>query len=288
MSYPFKLLEELQPGMVTLVGIPFDKNSSFLKGTALAPPIIRNALNSGSTNLCTENGIDLAEDKRFKDTGDIDFLNKENEFDSIEQYIASLLKRQVYVLSLGGDHSISYPILRAYKNEYDTINILHLDAHPDLYDELDGNRYSHASPFARIMEERLSTRLVQVGIRTMNSHQRRQADRFGVEVIDMLEWQHGVNITFNAPMYLSLDLDVLDPAFAPGVSHHEPGGLATREVIKLIQDIDVPIIGADIVEFNPKRDVFDMTAMVAAKFVKEIGGKMIENNARYDSETAKC
>lgn len=288
MHYPFKLLEKLRPGMVTLVGIPFDKNSSFLKGTALAPPIIRNALNSGSTNLCTENGIDLAEDKRFKGIGDIEFLHKENEFDTIEQYITSLLKRQVYVLSLGGDHSISYPILRAYKNEYDRITILHLDAHPDLYDELDGNRYSHASPFARIMEERLSTRLVQVGIRTMNSHQRKQAGRFGVEVIDMREWQHGVNITFNAPIYLSLDLDVLDPAFAPGVSHHEPGGLSTREVIKLIQDIDVPIIGADIVEFNPKRDVFDMTAMVAAKFVKEIGGKMIENNLRYDPDTAEC
>jgi len=73
MNYPFKLLDELQSGMVTLVGVPFDKNSSFLKGTALAPPIIRNTLNSGSTNLCTENGIDLAEDKRFKDIGDIDF-----------------------------------------------------------------------------------------------------------------------------------------------------------------------------------------------------------------------
>ncbi len=288
MNYPFKLLDELQSGMVTLVGVPFDKNSSFLKGAALAPPIIRNTLNSGSTNLCTENGIDLAEDKRFKDIGDIDFLHKENEFDTIEQYITSLLKRQVYVLSLGGDHSISYPILRAYKNEYDKITILHLDAHPDLYDELDGNRYSHASPFARIMEEKLATKLVQVGVRTMNHQQREQAERFGVEVIDMLECQHGITSKFHEPIYLSLDLDVLDPAFAPGVSHHEPGGLSTREVIKRIQDIDVPIIGADIVEFNPKRDIFDMTAMVAAKFVKEIAGKMIENNLKHDPETVEC
>ena len=284
MAYGFKSLEGLQPGMVALVGIPFDKNSSFLKGTALAPPIIRDTLNAGSTNLCTENGIDLTNHTHFHDIGDMEFLNRENELEIIEQYIAYLLKHKLYVLSLGGDHAITYPIVRAYKKRFDKINILHLDAHPDLYDELYGNRYSHACPFARIMEERLATRLVQVGIRTMNHHQREQADRFGVEVVDMQEWQRGINIKFDEPLYISLDMDALDPAFAPGVSHHEPGGLSTRDVLKLIQDIDAPIIGADIVEFNPKRDLFDMTAMVAAKFVKEIAGKMIENNNRDTQE----
>lgn len=288
MNYPLNFPKDLQPGMVTLLGIPFDKNSSFLRGPALAPAIIRDTLNAGSTNLCAENEIDLGENKRFIDIGDINFINKKKEFDIIEQHIGYLLKKQARVISLGGDHSISYPILRAYNKQYDNINILHLDAHPDLYDELGGNRYSHACPFSRIMEEKLTTRLVQVGIRTMNSHQRKQAVRFGVEVIDMREWQLGAHITFNEPIYLSVDLDVLDPAFAPGVSHHEPGGLSTREVIKLIQGIDVPIIGADIVEFNPKRDVFDMTAMVAAKLVKEIAAKMIENNLKYDIETAVC
>ena len=284
MAYGFKSLEGLQPGMVALVGIPFDKNSSFLKGAALAPPSIRDTLNAGSTNLCTENGIDLTNHTHFHDIGDMELLKGENELEIIEQYIAYLLKHKLYVLSLGGDHAITYPIVRAYKKRFDKIHILHLDAHPDLYDELNGNRYSHACPFARIMEERLATRLVQVGIRTMNHHQREQADRFGVEVVDMQEWQRGINIKFDEPLYISLDMDALDPAFAPGVSHHEPGGLSTRDVLKLIQDIDAPIIGADIVEFNPKRDLFDMTAMVAAKFVKEIAGKMIENNKRDTQE----
>ena len=84
---------------------------------------------------------------------------------------------------------------------------------------------------------------------------------------------------FNEPIYLSLDIDALDPAFAPGVSHHEPGGLNTRQVLQIIQKIEVPIIGADIVEYNPKRDIKGITAMVCSKFLKEIAAKIIANKA---------
>ena len=83
--------------------------------------------------------------------------------------------------------------------------------------------------------------------------------------------------TFNSPIYLSLDIDALDPAFAPGVSHQEPGGFSTREVLQIIHSIQVPILGADIVEYNPKRDLNKMTAMVSAKLLKEIAGKMLQN-----------
>jgi arginase len=79
-----------------------------------------------------------------------------------------------------------------------------------------------------------------------------------------------------APLYISLDIDVLDPAFAPGISHHEPGGLTTRELITIIQSITVPIVGADIVEYNPTRDVHNMTAMVAYKLMKELISKMLK------------
>jgi len=81
--------------------------------------------------------------------------------------------------------------------------------------------------------------------------------------------------TLQAPLYVSLDLDVLDPAFAPGISHHEPGGMTTRELLQIIQNIPVEIIGADIVEYNPVRDVHNMTAMVAYKLMKELMAKMI-------------
>ena len=181
-------------------------------------------------------------------------------------------------LVLGGDHAITYPILRAVSRQYGKMSILLFDAHPDLYDELDGNRFSHACPFARIMEEGLAKRLVQVGIRTMNAHQKAQADRFGVEIHEMRFFDsRSFDPVFAEPVYLSFDMDALDPAYAPGVSHFEPGGLSVRDVISIIHKVKVPIIGADIVEYNPKHDVHNMTAMVAAKLVKEIGGMILKN-----------
>jgi agmatinase len=179
------------------------------------------------------------------------------------------------VQSLGGDHAITYPIMRAYATKYGDLAVLHLDAHPDLYDEFEGNRSSHACPFARIMEEGLVKRLVQVGVRTMNPHQRAQARRFGVEVVEMRQYQPGLALELDGPLYVSIDLDVLDPAFAPGVSHHEPGGLSVREVLQLIQELRVPVVGADIVELNPHRDPVGCTAMVAAKLLKEITAVML-------------
>jgi len=263
--------------MVAVVGVPYDENSSFMRGAALAPARIREVLHAGSTNLCSENGIDLGAEPRFHDLGDLELANDAAAFEQIEKAIANLLDHGVYVLSLGGDHAITYPILTAYGKKYDQLNILHLDAHPDLYDEFEGNHYSHACTFARIMEEN-SARLVQVGIRTINPHQRLQAERFGVEIIEMRKWQPESNVDFDGPVYVSLDMDVLDPAFAPGVSHHEPGGLSTRDALQLIQSLRVPIIGADIVEFNPKRDPLGITAMAAAKFLKEIAACMLESN----------
>jgi agmatinase len=267
-----------KPGTVAIIGVPSDENSTFMSGAALAPPRIREVLHSGSTNLSTENGLDLSIDPRWGDLGDLELPAGTAALERIEASIADLLDRGLRVLSLGGDHAITYPIVRAYSKRYRSLNILHLDAHPDLYDEFEGNRFSHACPFARIMEESLVQRLVQVGIRTVNPHQRAQAERFGVEVVPWQQGHPGIALDFPGPLYLSLDLDVLDPAFAPGVSHHEPGGLSTRDVLQLIQSLRAPIVGADIVEYNPKRDLVDMTAMTAAKLLKEVLASMLEGD----------
>ncbi|MBA4054510.1 MAG: agmatinase, partial [Marivirga sp.] len=114
-----------------------------------------------------------------------------------------------------------------------------------------------------------------IGIRTYNAHQREQVARFGVEVVEMKDWTDEKTFEFNGPLYISLDLDALDPAFVPGVSHHEPGGFSTRQVIKIIQKLNAQIVGADIVELNPTRDINGVTGMVAAKLFKEILAKMI-------------
>jgi arginase family enzyme len=122
------------------------------------------------------------------------------------------------------------------------------------------------------MERGLARRLVQVGIRTLNGHCREQARRFGVDVVEMREFTPDRVPIPDAPLYVSIDLDALDPAFAPGVSHHEPGGLSTRDVLAVLHRIKGGLIGADIVELNPSRDINQMTATVAAKLVKEVAG----------------
>jgi agmatinase len=239
--------------------------------------LIREAVWSEGGNTWTETGIDLRE-SGLDDDGDLWFSDREPAGEArarIEQAVHSVLDSGRRPLLLGGDHSITYPAIRGLRSHFPRLGILHLDAHPDLYDEFQGDRYSHACPFARIMEEGLADRLVQVGIRTMTRHQREQAQRFGVEVLEMRSWREGTPIHFDSPVYLSLDLDVLEPGLAPGVTHREPGGLTVRQVLGILQALEAPLVGADVVELNPLNDSTGLTAGVAAKLVKEIAARML-------------
>jgi len=258
----------------TLIGIPWDVNSSFIRGAAAAPPLIRQALFSPASNSWTEALVDICAPGRLTDAGDLTLPETDDALGPIEDAICRLIEDGGLPLALGGDHAVTYPMLRAIGPHSPGLTILHIDAHPDLYDEFEGRRFSHACPFARVMEEGLAARLVQVGIRTMNGHQHDQARRFGVETIDMRAWAGGVRPQVTGPLYVSIDLDGLDPAYAPGVSHREPGGLSVRDVIGLVQALPTPVVGADIVEFNPSQDPSGMTAQVAAKLVKELAGRM--------------
>ena len=257
---------------IQLQGILFDDKSSFLRGPAKAPPLIREAYRSDAFNFFAENGAEISPDK-FLDQGDFNI----NQYFDIEHISYDNLKYKMPLITLGGDHAITYPILKAFYKQYGPLEILHIDAHADLYDSFEGDPYSHACPFARIMEDKLASRLVQVGIRTLSDHQREQADRFGVEIIEMKDYALKKLPQFKGPLYLSLDLDALDPAFAPGISHHEPGGFSSRQVLEIIQHIKAPLVGADLVEFNPERDVNGLTAAVCAKLLKEIAARMLDS-----------
>lgn len=246
-----------------------------MTGPAEAPGRIRAALGSSHWNSWSELGEDLEGAGGLTDAGDLQLGPAGKGRAEIEAGIGGLLDAGWRPLALGGDHSVTYPVLRAFNRRYGELTILHLDAHPDLYDSYEGDRFSHACPFARIMEEHLARRLVQVGVRTFNRHQRDQAERFSVEVIEMREWAAGRRPAVSGSVYLSLDLDVLDPAFAPGVSHREPGGLTVREVLTVIQGVSGELVGADVVEYNPRQDTDGVTATVAAKIVKEIAGRML-------------
>ena len=273
---------------LVLVGLPWDASSSFLRGAAAAPTAIRQALWSPSTNASTELGIPIGPDS-IDDAGDIPLgPEAHGARDAIEAALSRIVVQPAVPLSLGGDHSVTYPVLRAFR-PLGPVTILHVDAHADLYDQFPlpeagteaetGDRFSHACPFARIMEEGLCGRLVQVGIRTMTAHLRLQAERYGVEVYGPDACGDVPVEALDGPLYVSLDLDGLDPAFAPGVAHPEPGGLSVREVVRLLHRIRAPIVGGDIVEYNPLNDVRDLTARVAAKLLKELAAVTIRNGA---------
>jgi arginase len=267
-------LREASAAQIAIAGIPWDENSSFLRGPAEAPPLIRAALLSEASGLRSESGFDFPPGI-LADAGDVPVVSGPVTLRTIEEFIDALLGRGLRPLSLGGDHAVTYPIVKAISRKYPELTILQFDAHPDLYEVFDGNRYSHACPFARIMGEGLVKRLVQVGIRTLNRHQREQADRFGVEIIEMKDWRAGQTLRFDGPVYLSFDVDALDPAFAPGVSHHEPGGFTTRQVLDILLAVEAEVVGADLVEFNPRRDVAHLTENLCGKLAKELAALML-------------
>lgn len=240
-----------------------------MRGPALAPTAIREAYHSDSANYFTEFGTDLKNHVGWRDAGDIEFGN-DHQHDTIVRAVTKHLSAASGLFSLGGDHSITYPIIKGFSSKYRDLTIVHVDAHPDLYQDFDNNPHSHASPFARIMENGFCKRLIQVGIRTFNTHNREQAKKYGVEVIEMKDWNDSITLAIDGPAYLSFDLDAIDPGFAPGLSHHEPGGFTSRQAISIIQKLPPKFVGADLVELNPNRDVNGVTAMLAAKLFKEM------------------
>ena len=212
-------------------------------------------------------------------------------FNAIEPTISAIKQRNLIPLVLGGDHSISFPVVQSVASNLDSdsddLTIIHFDAHPDIYENFRDNLGSHASPFARILERKLCKKLISLGIRTATKHQREMASRYNVEVVEAL---HFSSKSFEVeqiykqyikhrktPVYVSIDLDVLEPGLCPGVSHREAGGLSVRQLIDCIHAIPGTIVGADIVEYNVDRDIDHLTGAVSAKIMKEIAGKILYN-----------
>lgn len=273
---------------VGLLGIPFDANSSFRRGPAAAPAAIRRALASEAGNAYSERGVLVWPGGPIVDHGDLPVKQRARvraPLDAIERGVAKALILTPRLLLLGGDHAISYPVVRAMAARWGRLSLLHFDAHPDLYPELDGNRYSHASPMARILEEGLIDRLVQVGIRSYTPAQEAVARKYAVETFPAFELRKLPRLSFSTPLYISIDLDGLDPAFAPGVSHPEPGGLSVRQLVDTIHAARAPqFVGGDIVELNPRVDSGDLTATVAAKLARELLARLITDSGKKRSK----
>ncbi len=264
---------------VQLLGIPTEINSSHLTGTASAPEVIRQLMHNGMSNFCAENGLDLSDGNIFADRGNVEIQEKKSDFDLIKSDACKLFSEGPCIY-IGGDHSVSWPIIAGLNQAQKQPHLIHIDAHPDLYENFDDNSYSHASPMARIMENNLAKSLTQIGIRTINKTQQAQIDKYQVKVFPANRALPSSDELPKGDIYFSIDLDGIDPAFAPGVSHHEPGGLSVRDVINLIWSAPGKVIGADIVEYNPVNDINEMTAAVAFKLIKELVARIHSDEAR--------
>jgi len=252
-----------------LLGFEWDAGSSHARGPALGPSIVKRLLRSEASSSYS---FDLTPMGDAIAGYDIPALPEDGAAARavIEASVAAAIAAGERPLSIGGDHSVTFPILNAVSAKYGAVNVLHIDAHPDLHEDYEGDPFSHASPFARAHEAGLIARHVILGVRCWDPHQKVQAERYGVTILGAQEQDRIPADLFDAPLYLSIDLDGLDPAFAPGVSHPEPGGLSTLDMLSIIRRIKGPLVGADIVELNPERDPMLATARVAVWLIKEI------------------
>jgi arginase len=264
---------------IKILGLPTDCNSSFERGPASAPDAIRAALLSDRGNMSTQLGPEIGADIPIDDLGDLALNETTVDHDTIMCSCSDIARTGAIPILLGGDHSVTWPIVAGLAAVHGPVTILHFDAHPDIYADFEGNPRSHASPFARIMEAGLASRLVQIGIRTLTQHCREQAHRYGVEILPMAGFTSATVPSLDGPLYISIDLDGIDPSEAPGVSHPEPGGLTVREVLAILHMQSARIVGADIVELNPRFDRNDMTAILAAKLLREVAS-VISRNAQ--------
>jgi agmatinase len=256
-----------------VLGFEWDASSSHARGAALGPSVVRRLLTSEASSSYS---IDLVDMREAIESYLIPSLPEDAAAARavISEVTAECLAAGHAPLSVGGDHSVTYPILKAVHAKHGAVNVLHIDAHPDLHDDFGGDRFSHACPFARALDDGLIGKLVQVGIRCWDPHQLEQAKKYGVTVLRSDEVESVPADIYSDPLYVSIDLDGLDPAFAPGVSHPEPGGLSTLDVLSMIRRIKGPLVGADVVELNPERDCQMTTARVVIRLLKELAAKI--------------
>jgi agmatinase/guanidinopropionase len=269
---------------VAIVGVPFDGGTSYRSGARFGPRKIREAslMLWGYNNPLAVRPLDAL---RVIDYGDVDVIPPSivDTMRHIEHEVGALLEAGLTVISLGGDHSISLPLLRAHARRHGPLGVVHFDSHPDTWDtEFGGRPYSHGTPFRRALEEQLidPARYVQVGLRgpTSGAADWQVARDQGVRVITMDEAAvlgipavvAAIQATAGGPVYVSLDIDSADPAFAPGTGTPEVGGFTSHQLLQLARGLrGLNLVGFDLVEVSPPYDHGDITAILAANLAFE-------------------
>ncbi len=269
-------LKNVENADFTIVGIPYDLKTTYRAGTSKGPDAIRKNSTVRSINSFSERGVDLSEDTNIRDAGNIQPDEDTEKFiKTVEDHIYEITKSGSIPVSLGGDHSVTYPVVKGVHKHFKELNIVWLDAHPDVYEDYEGDLYSHACPLARILELDGIKDVIQGGIRATTRKLNEKIKSSGIKVYDPVHFNDMHGLTLDGPVYLSIDIDVLDPAYAPGVGTPVPGGMTTRDIINFIHSTDMDIVGFDLVEVNPDFDQSFITASVAAKIIIETIAQII-------------
>ena len=270
---------------IAVIGIPYDSGVTFRPGARFGPESIRCA-----SRLIRPYNINHSKspfkNKIIKDAGDIPCnpFSIHQSLNKITNELNLLFKKSSNIVILGGDHTISYPCLKAMNNKFGKVALLHFDSHFDTWDEYFGEKCTHGTPFKRALEENLIDvdHSMHVGIHgSINDYCDIENDKkLGFKTIFCNEIDEiGINKIIekilnrikNTPCYISIDIDCIDPAFAPGTGTPEPGGMSSRELFTILKGLhSLNTIGGDVVEVSPSYDANNITSQLAANLVFEL------------------
>ena len=271
---------------IAILGIPFDAGTSYRPGARFGPQSIRQASRHLRTQYHPSYDTEPFVEQQVADAGDISCnpFNIEEAVGQIQMAATEMLGKVDSIISLGGDHTIALPLLRAVNHFHGPVALVHFDAHLDTWDTYFGAPYTHGTPFRRAAEEKLflDHASMHVGIRgpLYSRDDLDNDEELGFKVVHCDEFQkEGLDHVTSRikervgdnPMYLSIDIDVLDPAHAPGTGTPEIAGISSRELLGVLRGLaGLNIISADVVEVSPAYDHAELTSLAAATIVHEI------------------
>jgi len=272
---------------IAVVGIPFDAGTSFRPGARFGPQSVRQASRHLRTNYHPNYDEEPFKVLQVADAGDLvcNPFKIDEAIKQIEEGATKLLNKVNNIISIGGDHTIAFPLLRSINKKFNgPIALVHFDAHLDTWDTYFGAPYTHGTPFRRAREENLflDNASMHVGIRgpLYSRDDLKNDEDLGFKIVHCDEFQsQGIDKIIKRirdrvgsnPLYLSIDIDVLDPAFAPGTGTPEIAGITSREILNVLRGLSgLNLISADVVEVSPVYDHAEITSLAAATIIYEI------------------
>jgi agmatinase len=268
--------QNFEESEAVLYGMPMDWTVSFRPGSRFGPARIREVsvgLEEYSAYLDRE-----LEEVKYYDAGDIPlpFGNAQRSLDMIEDFVGQVLAADKFPLGMGGEHLVTWPVIKAMYKKYPDLAIIHMDAHTDLREEFEGEPLSHSTPIRKAAELIGPQNVFSFGIRSGMKEEFQWAKEVGMyiakfEVLEPLK--EILPKLAGRPVYVTIDIDVLDPAHAPGTGTVDAGGITSRELLASIHEIaksDLKIVGADLVEVAPIYDPSEQTANTASKLLREM------------------